>query len=389
MPQEKRAQTLRYSAVQALYWAAYVCISGYSSVLLLDLGFTNARIGVLLAASGAATVLIQPVLAKLIDSKPEVSTKRVCVWLVAIFIASALASVLLLRSKGALGVAPYFVSMLCLYLLNPLVNALGVEGKAAETIDFGFARGMGSVGFTVSSLIMGRVVAAFGPASALVAMAALFACLLVALVLLPAQDAQGAADAAPVQQQARPGFFRRYPLFGLTVLGLTGLLLGHAVTGNFGYQIVAERGQDAAFYGYVIALAVICELPPMFLYSRLEKRFSKSFMLAVSAVMFTVKIALSYLVPSAWGYLAVQPVQLFAWGLLSVNIVAYIKEQVADEDAVMGQSWFTNAQMIGSLVASLAGGAILDAGGAGELLIFGIVASALGTVTVLASLRRG
>lgn len=377
----KLSKTARYAMIQMLYWASYVCISSYSSVFLLERGFSNAQFGIILAVGGAATVIVQPLLASYIDRNADMTVKKAALRLIAAFLAGAAATMALDLAGSSFVVAPLLVSMLALYLLNPLVNALGVE-KGGETVDFGLARGLGSGALAVNSLVLGRLIAGVGSGVIPAAMLVLFGLLLVAMASYPQDDAPACE---PTSEAGSAGFFRSYPLFAVVVLGLCGLLFGHAATANFGYQVILDKGGSTAEYGWAIAISVMSELPVMFFYSRLEKRFSRTAMLVVSAVAFTAKISLSYLAATPASYLLVQPIQLLAWGLISVNFVSYVGEKVKPEDAVMGQSWFTNAQMIGSIAASLVGGAVIDAAGVSAIIAIGAIVSAIGTAIVCAA----
>lgn len=63
----KKNVTLYYGLIMAVYSIAYVTMSAFSSVYLLDVGFTNGNVGVLLAIGSLLSVLLQPVVGSLID----------------------------------------------------------------------------------------------------------------------------------------------------------------------------------------------------------------------------------------------------------------------------------------------------------------------------------
>jgi hypothetical protein len=45
-------RTLGYSAIQGFYWMGYASIMGFASVFLLNVGFDNSQVGLLIAAAG-------------------------------------------------------------------------------------------------------------------------------------------------------------------------------------------------------------------------------------------------------------------------------------------------------------------------------------------------
>lgn len=56
-------RTVGYSAVQGFFWTGYAGIMGFCSVYLLYAGFSNSQVGLLIAAAGLLSALLQPVAA--------------------------------------------------------------------------------------------------------------------------------------------------------------------------------------------------------------------------------------------------------------------------------------------------------------------------------------
>ena len=49
-----------YALIQGLYWAIFCLMVGFASVFLLDRGFTNAQIGLILGLSYLLSAIFQP-----------------------------------------------------------------------------------------------------------------------------------------------------------------------------------------------------------------------------------------------------------------------------------------------------------------------------------------
>ena len=45
----KRIFNIEYSGIHASYWMAYAVISGFASAFLLDKGYTNSQIGIIIS----------------------------------------------------------------------------------------------------------------------------------------------------------------------------------------------------------------------------------------------------------------------------------------------------------------------------------------------------
>ena len=56
-----RSATPYYALIQGLYWAIFCLMVGFASVFLLDRGFTNGQIGLILGLSYLLSAVLQPV----------------------------------------------------------------------------------------------------------------------------------------------------------------------------------------------------------------------------------------------------------------------------------------------------------------------------------------
>ena len=61
--QKERCLTGRYACIQCFFWMGFATVMGFASVFLLDVGFTNTQIGLVIALSGGASALLQPIAA--------------------------------------------------------------------------------------------------------------------------------------------------------------------------------------------------------------------------------------------------------------------------------------------------------------------------------------
>ncbi len=52
--------TPRFVTIQSSYWACYCCIISFSSVYLLDQGFSNAQVGLVISLGGLLSALLSP-----------------------------------------------------------------------------------------------------------------------------------------------------------------------------------------------------------------------------------------------------------------------------------------------------------------------------------------
>ena len=70
--------TPRFVAIQSSYWACYCCIISFSSVYLLDRGFSNAQVGLVISLGGLLSALLQPRVSQAADRLQKLSLRLFC-----------------------------------------------------------------------------------------------------------------------------------------------------------------------------------------------------------------------------------------------------------------------------------------------------------------------
>ena len=66
--------TARYGWVQSFYWMGFAALMGFASLFLLDAGFRNTEIGLIIALSGGISALLAAGLARLLPLERPVSS---------------------------------------------------------------------------------------------------------------------------------------------------------------------------------------------------------------------------------------------------------------------------------------------------------------------------
>ena len=89
-------RTLGYSAIQGFYWMGYASIMGFASVFLLNVGFDNSQVGLLIAAAGLLSALLQPLAAAYADRPKSMALK----WIIFLLTALCFGGSLVLMTAG-------------------------------------------------------------------------------------------------------------------------------------------------------------------------------------------------------------------------------------------------------------------------------------------------
>ena len=78
----------------------------------------------------------------------------------------------------------------------------------------------------------------------------------------------------------------------------------------------------------------------------------------------------------------VQIFEMTGYALYTLAAIYFVNEQVEEAERVQGQAWFAMAITLGNVLASFAGGALLDWAGAWMLLAFATVTGGGGMVVL-------
>ena len=371
--------TARFGFIQGAFWMAYSAVSGYVSLYLLDLGFSNSQIGILMAVSGLLAALLQPLAAGLADRPQGPSLKSLNLLLAAAAMVCS-GALLPVRGSRVLTLALYALTIALLQVSTPLVNSLGVVSiNCGCKLNFGASKSVSSVSYAVTSFLLGRICARLGGIAVPVAIVLCYGIFILSICLYPRQRSPQAAGAA---QKSSSGFLRKYPGFAGFLAGCVLILISHIFINNFTLQIISTKGGGSAEMGTATAIAALSEIPTMLLFSRMLKKKSSAFWMRFTGFFFTLKSLGSLLCTSVPGFYFFQATQVLTWALIAVASVYYINAVMDPQDAVKGQAYYNMAFTLANVIGGILGGRIIDSLGVPAMLALGTVSAALGTVVV-------
>ena len=394
----KQNQTAQYALIQGIYWMSFCIIFAYASVYLLDRGFSNTGIGLLIGVSGTVSALLQPLIGGIADQNRKLSLKTM-ILLIGSLMLFAGAALYVVKENQILTVLFYGLEVTFLQVLTPLIYALGMGCvNRGERLNFGLARGIGSLAYAGISYIAGFLVAAAGTSVIPAAMAAAYAALLVAVWWFGRREDSGSgaecskehekANAPTGKGSRQESFFMRYPGFFVLLIGAVLVFVSHNMINNFAYQIMEYKGGGSSAMGTAIALAAASELPTMFLFGWMVKKIRCDIWLKVSGLFFAIKALATVLVSTVGGMYAIQGLQMFGFALFVVASVYYVNAVMEENDRVKGQAYMTMTNTLGAVLGSACGGAVIDGAGIQALLICSAAAAVGGMVLICAAAKR-
>lgn len=391
---KSKSLDIRYACIHGFYWMICCSMIGYASVFLLDKGFSNAIIGVVLSVSNILAVVGQPVLATYMDKTTKLSLRMlISFMLVGIIVLSSL--LVFIGGTSALMIGLVIIVFTLMLVIQPFINSLTFAfEKQGVNINFGLARGLGSVAYAVISLLLGNIVNQYSPEVLPFFYVGLSLCLLgfIYTFYLPNDKKEKLKEPVktvkPVQEKVSMiDFFKKYRKFMVLLAATVLLFFDHSLINNFFIQVIKQIGGNPSDMGNAIFLAAMLELPTMALFAKFRSRIGCKKMLLISAVFFSAKHILTYFAINMVMIYMAQILQMFAYAIFIPATVYYIGQLVDEHDLVKGQALMTGAMTLSSVFASLAGGVLLDSLGVTTVLLIGAIISVLGTLLVFASVE--
>jgi len=185
-----------------------------------------------------------------------------------------------------------------------LVNAVGMEwNNKGIFVDFGLARGIGSVSYAGISFCAGFLVEKYSttliPLLIIISYIILFLCSY--FFKLPDNnysdrntEAAGSAaadndDIITSETQNEASFFITYKKFFLLIVGFSLVFVSHNILNNFLFQIMSYHQGGSREMGIAAGIAAVLELPVMMSFTFMIRKASSGNLLKISCMFFTLK----------------------------------------------------------------------------------------------------
>lgn len=381
--------TRAFALNQASFWMSFCIFIGYAAVYLQSLGYSNASLGAIMAVGNLLGALLGPALAARIDRDARVTAEKLTPPVLALQ-AAALVVLTLFPAKGNATTVAFV-----LYIaFGTSVNSLNLKlyddaVYRGAHIDYGFARGFGSLAFVLVSSLLGVIVertsARVIPLAGILLCAVQFAAFCLMKRSLPAASAGRGAAGGGVSMAV---FARNNRRFCVLLLGTAIIFFSHNTVANFLINVTRNVGGDTGTMGIVNGFMAAVEIPVMLLFTRLLGKKSMSALLRVSFVFFALKSAAIAAAPSIPALIAVFLLQAPSFALYTSAIVPYVSRHVAHEDSAKAQSLAFTMTTAGSMLASVISGRLYDVLTVTQTLwiacaacVVGVLVSLLGTET--------
>ena len=366
-------------------------VQSYCMYYLFGASFSASEAGVLAAAACAAAMVLQPVIGRIADTSTRTNWKQMLTVL-SLLCAGTLLAAMFSRTKPGTGFF-FAAAIMLVNALYPLTNACSFYYEEhGEHVNFGVARGVGSLSFAVLSIVLGRLTLTAGRQSVPASGLAAITCLILVTLTMPLYGKEKKAGAAKPAAEGGAGkkkfVLKRYPAFFLMVAACLLALTFHNMYSYYMINLAERAGGNSGTMGNALFLMALLELPAMFSMSRLIRRVRLSVLLILACFAFAVKGFFYLRAETVAGFYGTQILQMLSFAVLIPASVYYTEQQILPEDRVTGQACMSLALSGGTVIGSAVSGILIDKAGLEVMLIAGILIALAGGALACISCRK-
>ena len=178
----------------------------------------------------------------------------------------------------------------------------------------------------------------------------------------------------------------------LYLVGAGCMFLTYSFIDNFLLQILLSIGGTSANLGTAITLSAMTELPAMVLFARFSRKGKGVRLFMISVWFWLAKDLLTLLAPSPGTLYAVQLLNFFSCAVYVPGMMDYMRHVLPEDQLLRGVTLAGTATTLGSLIATILGGWLMDGVGVRAALAvvqtFAVIGAILLTLALRDALRR-
>ena len=382
-------KTFKYLLMQMFYWACFCAIFSFANPYLSSKGVPVSTIGTILAIASILSVIIQPYLAKLIDTY-EFFTVRSSILLS--LIVPVFAIILMIISDNPLILYTSYTIALCGFLnvqtfMYPFIFEYMNRGYK---VNFGFARGMGSISYAIASYTLGTLSAKYS--LNFLPMYFLVLTILVILMILtfePLGKIKKHEEHLP--DVSLRDFYNRNKSFFVVLLAIVLIFFTATAFNNFLRNILVSINYSNYEVGICFTLSSLSEFPVMASIPLLHKKFSYYTLFLVSAVGFSLKAIMLVIGALSGNIYLIYFSQLFQSLGFAIYIpvsLFYITDTFETRDVIKAQAYIGTALTLGSILGNYIGAQICQNISIFALLVISTIISMLGTALIVKCAKK-
>ena len=367
----------QYTLLQCFYWVSSCAIMGFATVFLQYRGLSNTLVGMSIGGAAFISIWMQPFLAGVVEKVRGLSLKKMILLIILAVTAGYLFLGLVPLPKMAI-VGVYLVLNTLYNSITPLITAMGMEYmNQGYEVNFCISRGLGSVSYAVSAVVLGQLVEHFFPGILTFAFAGMEILLFTVVVSMQEPESSVVKEEQEPSSSVIEILKGNRPLL-LFVAGFGICYMTSSILGTYMINIVRELGGTDGTFGIAAFFCAASEMPAMFLCNYLIRKVSCKKLLKLSSVFFVLRPLVIFLAPNLAAFLGFA-LQSLSFGIFTPVSVFFINQELKEKDRVVGQTIFGMVTVgVGSCVGNLAGGFLMDRIGLKTTLGLCVIFAAVG-----------
>ena len=369
------------------------CVAlSYVALYLGRFGLQDNTIGMIVSISAILGFILQGMTGRLIDTHPKWYWRNLLMVLggfelivCGLILAGHLANVDVLITECL-----YSIFIIITLGMAPLVNTSSFYYTAhGRPVNFGVARGVGSLVFAAVSYIIGIFSVQMGIIFIPICGVILSILFILSVIVLPGlgishnsvEDDAKSSRGSVISKD----FILRNKYFIIMAIGIVMVLILHNMVNSFLIRMVENVGGSSDALGLALAIAAVCELPVLFLYDSFVKKYkiSTQILIFVACLFFVIRGVFYLFATSLVFIYATQILQSISFALLIASKTHYADEGVGEEDKATGQSIMSMTEASAMVLGTAIGGWAISLGGINMMYIVGIIFAVIGSILVL------
>ncbi len=383
---------LKYALVNAAYLMLVVATAGYGYNYLSQCGFQDGTVGIIITLISIFGLVCQTGFGQVIDQSKTLTEKK---FISITMIVTIILSVILtfVPDSSFLTIPLVIVAFTSAAAGMPFLNSLAfIYEKDGQSINYGLGRGIGSAAYAVGSSLLGTLWGQFGNDVLPIYIIAFSAATFLLVQIMPAPSEQVEAEEHQEEQEKTESlsygaFFKKYTQIILPVVGMICLYFCHMIVNTYMAKVIGNIVPNASsvegYQGTAMFIQAMAELPAMFAFALLIKKFGIHKILSFAAIVYSIKHILILFCPNVTALYGIMILQMFSYALLIPGGVYLSNEVVAPQDRNKGQAIMAATATVGGLFASLVGGQLFQFMSVTSVLTIATVVSVIGTILML------
>lgn len=377
---------MKYNFLHILYWITSCSINGYVAIFLQYKGLSNTQIGLVTGIGAILSIVISPFISSLISKIKGMTIKKLTFILYIIMYGVFLS--LVLFNLPVYIIMTLYISLVCLSVsIVPFLSMICMNYlKEGQYINFGLARGLGSVSYAISAIVLGQCIELINPD--VIAYIFIIFSILLLVILFSMPDTHYQEAETQEKKDSIFSIIAQYKTFFFILLGFSFMFGASATISTYLINIVKNLNGSTSLYGFAIFCMAASEMPVMSATHSLLKKYKSETLILVASVCYILRNFIICLAPHIVILLIGMMFQSVSYGLFTATITYYVNDHLENRHQMMGQTLIGMMSTgLGATIGNVFGGILQDNFGLTSMLIFVCALTVIGVTIMFMTIK--